>query len=79
MVMQDVTGGTTGGTGPAVANAGGGSTRPALLPELLSAAVAGAPEETAVWSDAGPLSFAELDAAANRLARLLIEIGRAHV
>src|SRR2546421_1025037 len=45
------------------------------LPDLLSAAVARRAGWTAVWSDDGRLTFAELDAAANRLARLLIRLG----
>src|SRR5256714_6470843 len=45
------------------------------LPDLLSAAVAERAGWTAVWSDDGRLTFAELDAAANRLARLLIRLG----
>src|SRR5207248_4575181 len=45
------------------------------LPDLLSAAVVDRSEGTAVWSDAGALTFAELDGAANRLARLLIRLG----
>ncbi len=45
------------------------------LPDLLATAVTETPDQPAVWSDAGCLTFAQLDAAANRLARLLIARG----
>ncbi|OLB76500.1 MAG: hypothetical protein AUI14_18590 [Actinobacteria bacterium 13_2_20CM_2_71_6] len=48
---------------------------PATLPELFETAVAANPDLPAVWSDGGRLSFTELDAAANRLARMLIDRG----
>src|SRR5947208_16994487 len=73
MVTQDVT-----FSGPSIRDEWTGSEHPVpvrTLPELFADAVAGHADRTAVWSDAGPLSFAELDAAANRLARLLIGRG----
>ncbi|WP_406233444.1 amino acid adenylation domain-containing protein [Nocardia sp. NBC_01009] len=45
------------------------------LPELLAEAVAGDPEAHAVVFEGTSLSYAELDARSNRLARLLIESG----
>jgi amino acid adenylation domain-containing protein len=48
---------------------------PATLAELVQAAVARAPAAPAVVGDSGVISFAELDARANRLARLLIAHG----
>ncbi|MGH3672082.1 MAG: amino acid adenylation domain-containing protein, partial [Pseudonocardiaceae bacterium] len=48
---------------------------PATLPELFNAAVARGPDAPAVRSAEGALSYAQLDARANRLARVLIEQG----
>ncbi|RKT19366.1 amino acid adenylation domain-containing protein [Streptomyces sp. 1114.5] len=48
---------------------------PALLPELFEAQSARTPRATAVVFEGTVLGYAELDAAANRLARLLIEHG----
>jgi amino acid adenylation domain-containing protein/non-ribosomal peptide synthase protein (TIGR01720 family) len=48
---------------------------PATLPELFEAAVARTPAAPAVLSGCAAVSFAELDAAANQLARMLIARG----
>jgi amino acid adenylation domain-containing protein/non-ribosomal peptide synthase protein (TIGR01720 family) len=48
---------------------------PATLPELFSAQVARTPHTTAVISDEVSLSYAELDARANRLAHRLLHLG----
>ncbi|WP_329618540.1 non-ribosomal peptide synthetase [Streptomyces sp. S465] len=48
---------------------------PATFPELFAARVAEAPHAVAVEAPGRTLSYAELEASANRLARLLIEAG----
>ncbi|MFB9252129.1 amino acid adenylation domain-containing protein, partial [Sphaerisporangium melleum] len=48
---------------------------PVTVPQLVSAAVARTPSALAVIGEGGRLSYAELDAWANRLARVLIEHG----
>ncbi|HEX2290918.1 MAG TPA: amino acid adenylation domain-containing protein, partial [Pseudonocardiaceae bacterium] len=48
---------------------------PAVLPEVLQAQVARTPEATAVVCEGIELSYAQLNARANRLARLLIDYG----
>ncbi|MEZ7154949.1 non-ribosomal peptide synthase/polyketide synthase [Streptomyces sp. MAD19A] len=52
-----------------------GEPAPSTLPELFQAQVARTPDATAVVSEAGEVSYAELNARANRLARLLVEHG----
>jgi amino acid adenylation domain-containing protein/non-ribosomal peptide synthase protein (TIGR01720 family) len=52
-----------------------GPTTPATLPELFDAQAARTPDLVAVLAEDGQLSYAELNARANRLARLLIERG----
>ncbi|MGX1852808.1 amino acid adenylation domain-containing protein [Streptomyces sp. NPDC055299] len=47
----------------------------ATLPELFAAQAARTPDATAVHAESGSLSYAELDARSNRLARHLIEAG----
>ncbi|MGK4585534.1 non-ribosomal peptide synthase/polyketide synthase [Kitasatospora sp. HPMI-4] len=56
-------------------NATAAEVPPALLPELFEAQAARTPEATALVFEGTELSYAELDARANRLARLLIERG----
>ena len=58
-----------GGRGAVVGVSGG------LLPELFAEQVARAPDRLAVQDGSGALSYAELDARANRLSRLLIGRG----
>ncbi|WP_372341549.1 amino acid adenylation domain-containing protein, partial [Nocardia sp. CC216A] len=54
---------------------GGAPVAPATLPELMSTAAQGNPNGAAVVFEGRTLSYAELDAASSRLARLLIERG----
>ncbi|MEV4135109.1 amino acid adenylation domain-containing protein [Dactylosporangium sp. NPDC049742] len=56
-------------------NAGGAATTPTTVPELFAARVAADPAAPAITYGTRTLSYAELDAASNRLARLLIGRG----
>ncbi len=49
--------------------------RPYLLPHLLASAADAHPDHTAVVDGGRTLTYAELDAASNRLARLIVELG----
>ena len=58
-------------------NATGGENPPGTIPDLFAAQVARVPHATALTAGAVTLTFAELDARVNRLARLLVARGAA--
>ncbi|MBB4781049.1 amino acid adenylation domain-containing protein/non-ribosomal peptide synthase protein (TIGR01720 family) [Streptomyces rapamycinicus] len=63
------------GTGASVATAGAGAGAGRVLPELFEEQAARTPRATAVVFEGDRVSYADLNARANRLARLLIEHG----